>query len=144
MNGPGEPWTGHVRGSRGYRGVLIGLAAAGMATFAQLYSLQGVLPALAADLDISASSAALTVSAATLGLAAAVIPWAAAADRFGRLPVMRVAILAAVVLGLGAGAPDPAAPVLRDPATTRRAWTRRRQLSLRPAPGPGAWRRTYR
>lgn len=95
-----EPWTGHVRGSRGYRGVLIGLAAAGVATFAQLYSLQGVLPGLAADLDVSASSAALTVSAATLGLAAAVIPWSAAADRFGRLPVMRLAILAAVVLGL--------------------------------------------
>lgn len=95
-----EPWTGHARGSRGYRGVLIGLAAAGVATFAQLYSLQGVLPGLAADLDISASSAALTVSAATLGLAAAVIPWSAAADRFGRLPVMRLAILAAVVLGL--------------------------------------------
>jgi YNFM family putative membrane transporter len=100
VSGRREQWTGHARGSRGYRGVLIGLAAAGMATFAQLYSLQGVLPGLAADLDISASSAALTVSAATLGLAAAVIPWSAAADRFGRLPIMRVAILAAVVLGL--------------------------------------------
>ncbi|MCC3282418.1 MULTISPECIES: acyl-CoA carboxylase subunit epsilon [Arthrobacter] len=55
-----------------------------------------------------------------------------------------LAALTAVVLGLGAGAPDSAAPVLRDPATTRRAWTRRRQLSLTPAPGPGSWRRTYR
>ncbi|MCC9197318.1 MFS transporter [Arthrobacter sp. zg-Y820] len=100
MNGSRKPWAGHAKGSRGYRGVLIGLTAAGVATFAQLYSVQGVLPGLAADLDISASSAALTVSAATLGLAAAVIPWSAAADRFGRLPVMRLAILAAVVLGL--------------------------------------------
>lgn len=100
MNSSREPWAGHAKGSRGYRGVLIGLAAAGLATFAQLYSVQGVLPGLAADLDISASSAALAVSAATLGLAAAVIPWSAAADRFGRLPVMRLAILAAVVLGL--------------------------------------------
>lgn len=95
-----QPWAGHAKGSRGYRGVLIGLAAAGMATFAQLYSVQGVLPGMARDLDITASSAALTVSAATLGLAAAVIPWSAAADRFGRLPVMRLAIIAAVVLGL--------------------------------------------
>ncbi|MCC9177002.1 MFS transporter [Arthrobacter sp. zg-Y750] len=97
---PNGTFTGHRRGSPGYRGVLVGLAAAGVATFAQLYSLQGVLPELAAGMDISASSAALTVSAATLGLAAAVIPWSAAADRFGRLPVMRAAILAAVVLGL--------------------------------------------
>ena len=95
-----ELWAGHAKGSRGYHGVLIGLAAAGVATFAQLYSVQGVLPGLAADLKISAAAAALAVSAATLGLAAAVIPWSAAADRFGRLPAMRLAITAAVVLGV--------------------------------------------
>lgn len=113
MSGTGEGagFTGHARGSRGYRGVLIGLAAAGVATFAQLYSLQGVLPELAAGMGISASSAALTVSAATLGLAMAVIPWSAAADRFGRLPVMRTAILAAVVLGLAVPL-SPTLPVL--------------------------------
>lgn len=98
--GAGTGFAGHSRGSRGYRGVMIGLAAAGIATFAQLYSLQGVLPALAADLDLPESTAALSVSAATLGLALAVIPWSAAADRFGRLPAMRAAIIAAVILGL--------------------------------------------
>jgi len=58
-----------------------------------------------------------------------------------------LAVLAAVVVGLAAGSePDgPAgAHAASDPATTRRAWTRRRQLSLRPAPGPGSWRRSYR
>ena len=93
-------FPGHERGTAGYRGVLIGLAAAGVATFAQLYSVQGLLPELSADFGISAADAALSVSAATLGLAAAVIPWSAAADRFGRLPVMRTAIIAAVFLGL--------------------------------------------
>lgn len=95
-----DGFLGHERGSAGYRGVLVGLAAAGLATFAQLYSVQGLLPELAADFGITAATAALSVSAATLGLAAAVIPWSAAADRFGRLPVMRTAIVAAVVLGL--------------------------------------------
>ncbi|WP_246165232.1 MFS transporter [Arthrobacter yangruifuii] len=109
--GVGGRFSGHPRGSRGYRGVLVGLAAAGVATFAQLYSLQGVLPELSADLGISASSAALTVSAATLGLAVTVIPWSAAADRFGRLPVMRTAILAAVILGLAVPF-SPGLPVL--------------------------------
>ncbi len=93
-------FAGHRRGSTGYRGVLVGLASAGVATFAQLYSVQGLLPQLAADFGVSAATAALSVSAATLGLAVAVIPWSAAADRFGRLPVMRTAIIAAVVLGL--------------------------------------------
>jgi len=93
-------FPGHERGSAGYRGVLVGLAAAGIATFAQLYSVQGLLPQLAADFGVTAATAALSVSAATLGLAAAVIPWSAAADRYGRLPIMRSAIVAAVVLGL--------------------------------------------
>ena len=123
MTGPGKAgppkspkevsrgFTGHRRGTPGYRRVLVGLAAAGVATFAQLYSLQGVLPELAAGMGIPAASAALTVSAATLGLAVAVIPWSAAADRFGRLPVMRAAILAAVVLGLAVPL-SPGLPVL--------------------------------
>jgi predicted MFS family arabinose efflux permease len=71
-----------------------------VATFAQLYSVQGLLPQLAADFNVSAATAALSVSAATLGLAVAVIPWSAAADRFGRLPAMRTAIITAVILGL--------------------------------------------
>ena len=93
-------FAGHLRGSSGYRRVLVGLAAAGVATFAQLYSVQGLLPQLAADFNVSAATAALSVSAATLGLAVAVIPWSAAADRFGRLPAMRTAIITAVILGL--------------------------------------------
>ncbi|MBD7996030.1 acyl-CoA carboxylase subunit epsilon [Arthrobacter sp. Sa2CUA1] len=55
-----------------------------------------------------------------------------------------LAVLAAVVVGLSAGAADPEPQHAADPASTRRAWTRRRQLSLRPAPGPGSWRRSYR
>ncbi|MGC5168418.1 MFS transporter [Luteimicrobium sp. DT211] len=93
-------WEGHTRGSRGYRRILVALFAAGVATFAQLYSLQGVLPLLASDLRVSAPRAALTVSAATLGLAAAVVPWSAVADRWGRVRAMSVSTVSATVLGL--------------------------------------------
>ena len=59
-----------------------------------------------------------------------------------------LAALTAVVIGLGAGAADGSLPLgtspALDPARTRRAWTRRRALSLQPAPGPGSWRRSYR
>ncbi|MBF4992962.1 acyl-CoA carboxylase subunit epsilon [Arthrobacter gandavensis] len=59
-----------------------------------------------------------------------------------------LAALTAVVIGLGAASPeaDPAHGTSpeRDPARTRRAWTRRRALSLQPLPGPGSWRRSYR
>lgn len=93
-------WPGHEHGSSGYKRMILALFAAGVATFSQLYSVQGVLPELAADQGVSSSAASLAVSMATLGLAAAVIPWSLAADRLGRRTTMRVSIIAAVALGL--------------------------------------------
>jgi predicted MFS family arabinose efflux permease len=95
-------FSGHVPGSREYRRLIVGLFFAGIATFAQLYSPQAVLPQIAADLVVVPSTAALAVSAATLGLAAAVIPWSLVADRIGRVPAMAVGIVAATALGLAA------------------------------------------
>nr|WP_150110005.1 MFS transporter [Arthrobacter crystallopoietes] len=80
--------------------MLLALLFGGLATFAQLYSVQAVLPGIAAEFDVSAADAALSVSAATIGLALAVIPWSAIADRIGRKRTMIWAISAAVVLGL--------------------------------------------
>ena len=93
------PFSGHPKGSRQYRRMLLALMFAGVATFAQLYSVQGVLPGLARDFRVSAAEASLAVSAATLGLALAVIPWSWVADRAGRKRTMVRAISAAVVLG---------------------------------------------
>lgn len=95
-----EPWRGHGPGSRGYRRIILALFAAGVATFSQLYSVQGVLPELARDLKVSQAEAALAVSAATLGLACSVLFWSLLADRTGRLRTMSIAVLAAVALGL--------------------------------------------
>lgn len=93
-------FTGHAPGSSSYRRLIVGLFFAGIATFAQLYSPQAVLPQLAADLEVSPATAALTVSAATLGLAAAVIPWSLVADRIGRVPAMAIGVIAATGFGL--------------------------------------------
>lgn len=95
-----DRWSGHAKGTPGYRRIQAALFAAGIACFAQLYSPQGVLPLLAADLGVPASQAALTVSAATLGLALAVLPWSLVADRIGRLRAIRIALVAGTVLGL--------------------------------------------
>ena len=95
-------FPGHAPGSREYRRLILGLFFAGVATFAQLYAPQAVLPLITADLRVAPATAALAVSAATLGLAAAVIPWSVVADRRGRVPAMAVGIIAATVLGLAA------------------------------------------
>lgn len=93
-------WEGYERGSSGYKRILIALLCAGIATFAQLYSVQGVLPIMARDLQIDAAQASLAVSAATLGLAVAVIPWSLMSDRFGRRRTMIIAVIAATILGV--------------------------------------------
>jgi predicted MFS family arabinose efflux permease len=92
-------FTGHAPGGREYRRLLIGLFFGGVATFAQLYATQAVLPAIARDVPTTPSAAALTVSASTLGLAVAVIPWSIVADRFGRVPAMTIGLIAATILG---------------------------------------------
>lgn len=94
-------FSGHVPGSREYRRLLVGLFFGGVATFAQLYATQAVLPAIAADVASGPAGAALTVSASTLGLAVAVIPWSLVADRIGRVPAMAIGLISATLLGAG-------------------------------------------
>lgn len=83
---------GHPPGSQAYRRLLIALFFIGVATFAQLYSPQGLLPIIAVEQDITADQAALMVSAATLGLALGVIPWSYIGDAAGRKSAMVWAI----------------------------------------------------
>lgn len=97
---PVPVWTGHRRGSREYRRLLAALFCAGVATFAQLYSPQAVLPSISSGMHIGAASSALMVSASTIGLAVGVIAWSALADRVGRVRAMSLSVGIATVLGL--------------------------------------------
>jgi len=98
----GQVWLGHAPKTAGFRRLMAGLFFAGVATFAQLYSPQGLLPLIAVDLHTTADQTALLVSASTIGLALAVIPWSFVGDRLGRKPAMTISIIAACVFGIGA------------------------------------------
>lgn len=110
-------FAGHGPGDREYRRLLVALFFAGVATFAQLYSTQAVLPFIATTFDVAPATAALTVSVTTLGLAGSVIGWSFVADRIGRVRAMTVGILAATTIGLLA----PLAPTLEVLLTARLA-----------------------
>ncbi|MFC4606676.1 MFS transporter [Streptomyces maoxianensis] len=86
--------------SPGYRRMSFALFAAGVATFALLYSTQALLPAVSADFGVSASAASWTVSAATGALALCVLPLSALSERHGRRTVMTASLVVAVVVGL--------------------------------------------
>jgi MFS transporter, YNFM family, putative membrane transport protein len=93
-------WNGHSRGSAAYGRVLAALFCAGVATFAQLYSPQAVLPLISADLGVGAANAALLISATTVGLAIGVIPWSVLADRVGRVKAISTSVTVATLVGM--------------------------------------------
>ena len=93
-------WPGHTRGSAAYGRLLAALFCAGVATFAQLYSPQAVLPLISADLGVGAADAALVISASTVGLAIGVIPWSALADRIGRVKAISISVSVATLVGM--------------------------------------------
>lgn len=97
----------HRAGEPGFRRAAIALFAAGVATFALLYSPQALLPLLSERFEISpaAASLSLAVTTATLGLTLLLAGWVA--DAWGRTRVMTWSLLAAALLGVaGAFAPS--------------------------------------
>ncbi|MEW1723110.1 MFS transporter [Streptomyces sp. NPDC093109] len=87
-------------GRPGYRRMSFALFAAGVATFALLYSTQALLPAISAGFGVTAGSASWTVSAATGALALFVLPLSALSERFGRRTMMTASLVVAVAVGL--------------------------------------------
>ncbi|MEU1347330.1 MFS transporter [Streptomyces sp. NPDC005795] len=87
-------------GRPGYRRMSFALFAAGVATFALLYSTQALLPAVSASFGATAGQASWTVSAATGALALCVLPLSALSERFGRRQMMTASLVVAVTVGL--------------------------------------------
>jgi len=84
----------------GMRRVRLGLFAAGLATFALLYTPQPLLPLFSRAFAASPAAASLAMSAGTAALAVAIIPVSSLSEVCGRRAVMTVSVLAAAVLGL--------------------------------------------
>lgn len=87
-------------GTRAYHRVVVALFAAGVATFALLYSTQALLPLLAARFGVSAGASAWSLSVTTLGLAGALLVVGPLSDRVGRTRLIHASVTLASVVGL--------------------------------------------
>jgi YNFM family putative membrane transporter len=87
-------------GDRQYRKLSIALFAAGLATFALLYSTQPLLPELVDAFHVSPSQSAFSVSIATLGLGIALLIAGPASEVIGRTTLMRWSVAATSVFAL--------------------------------------------
>ena len=91
---------GYRTGDQGYRRIAIALFAAGVATFALLYSTQALLPELARAFAVSAAQSTLSVSVATAGLGAALLVTGPASETLGRTRLIHFSLLASVGVAL--------------------------------------------
>jgi predicted MFS family arabinose efflux permease len=82
------------------RRITTALFAAGLTTFASMYSTQALLPSLSAAFDAAPAQAALAVSLTTGFLALAIIPVSALSGRIGRTRVMIGSAITSAVIGL--------------------------------------------
>jgi len=91
---PQQTEPGYRPGDPEYRRLSIALFAAGLATFALLYSTQPLLPELVDAFHVSPSQSAFTVSLATLGLGVALLIAGPASEVVGRTTLMRWSVAA--------------------------------------------------
>ncbi|SJM55279.1 MFS transporter [Gulosibacter sp. 10] len=96
----GTTWIGHRRGSTPYLRIQITMMLAGIATFAQLYAPQAILPQISEAFGVTTAESSLMISMSTGGLALAVVPWSLVADRIGRKRTISIAVLSATILGI--------------------------------------------
>jgi MFS transporter, YNFM family, putative membrane transport protein len=93
-------WEGYRSGEPGYRRIAAALFAAGVATFALLYSTQALLPELAHSFSVSTAQSTLSLSLTTAGLGLALLVAGPASEVLGRTGLIRFSVIASGVVAL--------------------------------------------
>jgi YNFM family putative membrane transporter len=94
------PHEGYRVGEAGYRRITLALFAAGVATFALLYSTQALLPEFPRAFGISPAQSTLSVSLTTLGLGLALLLAGPLSEVVGRTRLIHLSLTASSVVGM--------------------------------------------
>src|SRR3954452_22040084 len=100
----GAVQEGYRVGEPGYRRITVALFAAGVATFALLYSTQALLPDLARAFGISAAQSTLSLSVTTVGLGVALLVAGPLSEVLGRTRLIHLSLGVSAVVALGCAA----------------------------------------
>jgi len=90
----------YADGDPALRRAAVALFAAGVTTFAALYSTQALLPLLSLRFRVSPGQATLSVSLATAGIAIGLVLAGPLSERVGRTAVMHASLAASALLGI--------------------------------------------
>lgn len=97
---PPSSAEGYAAGEPGYRRITLALTAAGLATFALLYSPQALLPELARAFSVSATQSTLAVSLTTVALGAALLVAGPLSEAVGRTRLIHLSLTASAIVAL--------------------------------------------
>ena len=95
-----QSFSGHRLGDPAYRRIAVSMFLAGVATFAQLYSVQPLLPELAESFDVTATESTLSLSVSTAALGAALLVVGPLSEVVGRTPLIHLALFSSAAVGL--------------------------------------------
>src|SRR5688572_12040807 len=87
-----EAFAGYRVGEPGYRRISVALFAAGLATFALLYSTQALLPEFTRAFSVSAAQSTLSVSLTTVGLGVALLVAGPLSEVVGRTRLIHLSL----------------------------------------------------
>ena len=93
--------VGHRVGEPGYRRITVALFAAGLATFALIYSTQALLPEFSRVFSVSAAQSTLSVSLTTIALGMALLVAGPLSEVVGRTRLIHLSLAASAVVGIG-------------------------------------------
>ncbi|NYD43136.1 MFS transporter [Nocardioides panaciterrulae] len=95
---------GYRAGEAGYRQIATALFAAGVATFALLYSTQALLPELADSFQVTAAASTLSLSLTTVGLGLALLVAGPLSEVLGRTRLIHLSLALSAVVALACAA----------------------------------------
>ena len=95
-----ERHEGYRTGESGYRRISIALFAAGVATFALIYSTQALLPDFTRTFNVSAAQSTLSVSLTTIGLGVTLLIAGPVSEVIGRTRLIHFSLAASAVVAV--------------------------------------------
>ena len=101
---PAPAHDGYRAGEAGYRRIATALFAAGVATFALLYSTQALLPELADSFGVTAAASTLSLSLTTTGLGVALLVAGPLSEVLGRTRLIHLSLALSAVVALACAA----------------------------------------
>jgi YNFM family putative membrane transporter len=95
-----RPHEGYRVGEAGHRRITVALFAAGVATFALIYSTQALLPQFARSFSVTAAQSTLSLSLTTAGLGVALLVAGPVSEVVGRTRLIHLSLAASAVVAV--------------------------------------------